>query len=586
MFRDHPNWVQIGQNGEPNVFYGSHNRVHWVDPETESAWMSFHSSYLDMLLDRVRKIAGTDVDSIWLDVPLFNDIATSWADLSPAAVAKFQADTGLKAPAETDWTDAAWRRWIAWRYGEIVNLVDRITAVAKVVSPNITIIIENMTVDNSSATMLGLDGGNFKTRSDLIQVWEVDVLSDETAMRRAQPDDWISIIGMAKFAKAASGAKPSWMFTYGQKEDDSLLVIAEALATGNHPFESKVPSMGTTVGTAFRKRTFAWIKANDARLFASASSAKVAIYFSPESRDYVDQAGGTGLYATIATDDNAWWSDTQADSVYARTYLADYRGVIKWFVRNHVPFDIVVKPDQTELSRYQLVIAPSLEAISDRDAAVLDEYVKSGGRLVLTGPAPAALDEFGNDRSTSALTSLHRPKRLTEVSGSGQTPAVKGTSVHFPELWGRLYLVKEDLSAAAAIAEEVRKYSSLLLETDANRSVHIELRKTARETLLHLVNPEGLWNKDALKEQRIFVKLAVPDGSTVSKVQLTSPVMEPAKETELPFVVEENWISFQVPLRAYVMVIISTSRDSDRLGQGAAGPRPHTLKKGFPGAAR
>ena len=31
-------------------------------------------------------------------------------------------------------------------------------------------------------------------------------VSDETAMREALPDDWISLIGMAKFARAASGS--------------------------------------------------------------------------------------------------------------------------------------------------------------------------------------------------------------------------------------------------------------------------------------------------------------------------------------------------------------------------------------------
>jgi hypothetical protein len=40
---------------------------------------------------------------------------------------------------------------------------------------------------------------------------------------------------MTKFAKGASGRKPSWIFTYGKEMDDALLVMGEALAAGNHP---------------------------------------------------------------------------------------------------------------------------------------------------------------------------------------------------------------------------------------------------------------------------------------------------------------------------------------------------------------
>ena len=355
MYRDHPSWVQTGLNGEPNVFYGSKSRVHWVDPETESAWMSFHTAYVDVLLDRIRKIAGTGVDAIWWTYRFSTTSQLHGPTWVPPRRPNFEADTGLQAPQQPDWSDTVWRRWIAWRYDEIVNLVDRMTVAAKSGASDVTIIIENTTMDHNASTMLGLDGSRFKTRSDVVQVWEVDVLSDGTAMRRAQLDDWISFIGMAKFAKAASGTKPSWMFTYGREEDDGLLVVAEALATANHPFESRVPTMATTVGALHfagahsdgsKRTTLGCLRASRRRKWRST--------FSPESRDYVDQAEGTGLYATIAADDSSWWSDTRADSVYALTYLADYRGIIKWLVCNHVPFDVVVRPDEAELSRYRL----------------------------------------------------------------------------------------------------------------------------------------------------------------------------------------------------------------------------------------
>src|SRR6202030_273526 len=96
---------------------------------------------------------------------------------------------------------------------------------------------------------------------------------------------------------------------------------------------------------AYRKRVFSWIRQEETRLFASTSAAKVAVYFSPESRDYVDKAAGSGLFANTKSKDILWWSNEQENSVYSLTYLAEYRGIIKWLVHNHVPFDIVVRPD-------------------------------------------------------------------------------------------------------------------------------------------------------------------------------------------------------------------------------------------------
>ena len=242
MYQAHRTWVQRGLDGKPNIFFGGthgKSRVHWVDPNTESAWMSLHSPYADMFLARIKRIAATGVDGIWLDVPLYNDIGTPWADTSSGAAAKFNTDTGMNTPKSVNWSDPAWRRWVAWRYQEITNFLLRIRDTAKSVTDDISIIVETVTLDYGAATMLGLDGSSMKTTPGMIQVWEVDAISDRTGMREARPDDWISLIGMSKFAKAASGKKPSWMFAYGKEPDDGLLVMAEALAAGNHPYETK-----------------------------------------------------------------------------------------------------------------------------------------------------------------------------------------------------------------------------------------------------------------------------------------------------------------------------------------------------------
>ena len=608
MFRMHPTWVQQGLNGKPNVFFGSarggKGRVHWVDADTESAWMSLHSPYSDMFVDRIKRIAATGVDGIWLDVPIYNDIGAEWADASPGAVAKFQADTGMQMSKRANWVDPAWRRWIAWRYQEISNFILRVRDAAKSVTGDIAIIVEIATLDHNAATMLGLDGSTMKAASGVIPVWEVDTVSDKTAMRDAGPDDWISLIGMSKFAKAASGKKPSWIFTYGKEPDDALLVMAEALAAGNNPYETKIPQMTTTVGPDYRKRMFSWIKQEEKRLFESTSGARIAVYFSPESRDYVDKAAGTGLFATTKSKDELWWSNEPEHSVYSLTYLAEYRGITKWLAHNHIPFDIIVRPGAAELLRYQTLIAPSLVAISDHDTKLLDQYVAKGGHLVVTGPNPAMLDEFGNQRRAPILKSLNRREGRQSASTSSSRRA--GTMVHTMELVGKSYLISTSPAAGRAIRGLIGEHLYSSIETDADRDVHVELRMLENEMLLHLINPGRLWNSKPAKKD-VSVRVEIPPGVTVADVHLTSPEppeatgpnekksdvaaredttgrparrpsnptsvntvgsrqIEPkdvgkdtgaGRTSPLAFTVKGNRVSFKVPLEAYEMVVVS-----------------------------
>jgi len=89
MAKDHPDWLQYGLSGEPNVFYG--NQEVWVDPDAESAWLSPNTGYLDYFINRVEKLAATDIDGLWVDVPIYLDTGAGWAGAEPAAAADFAA---------------------------------------------------------------------------------------------------------------------------------------------------------------------------------------------------------------------------------------------------------------------------------------------------------------------------------------------------------------------------------------------------------------------------------------------------------------------------------------------------------------
>jgi len=559
MYKDHPDWVQIGIDGTDNVFYGGEGSVFWVEPGMESAWMSPNSGYRAYYLDRVGKIAATGIDGLWLDVPLLNDLGTQWADFNPASTAQFTSETGLQAPTTVDWSNETFRRWVAWRHKEISDFIGDINVAVKTVDPTFTVIVETVTMDYNAATNLGLDGADLKALDGVTHVWEIDALSDDNAMRNALPNDWVSLIAMNKYSRAASGSKPAWVFTYGKNSDDAGLVMAEALAAGNNPFEAKIPDMLTSVGANYRTRMFGWAEANSSYLFGTETGARVGLFYSSASRDFVDQAQGIGLYATTTSNDPLWWSTDAIDSTYQRQYLAEYRGMVKLLVNEHIPFDIVVYPDSQELAKYDTVILPDVEAMSAQAASLLRQYVYNGGRIVVTGPNPSGLDEYGTARTNYGLADVLGFNKGATPPTTKVNPFGAGEARYFSGLLGKDYFVSDDSAAQSALATAVRETSANVLSTNADKRVHFELTKTANEIILQSVNFIGVDGSFSVVQTSFSVNLTLPPNTQATSVSLTSPDNATPALEPVTFTQGGGVVTFDLTVDEYSMVVVSVN---------------------------
>ena len=562
MAKEHPDWVQIGLDGTPNVFYGGSGQVFWVAKNDESAWMSPSSpGYRNFFLDRVRRIAATGIDGLWVDVPLYADFGpTKWSDFNPDAVARFEADTGFTIPVTEDWDDPAWRRWIAWRHEEIARFLSDVTVAARSVDPEFPVIAETLPTDYNGATLYGLDGGYLKHIEGLTHVWETDTMSNNVGMRNAREDDWISFISAFKYTRAASGKKPSWVFNYGKQVDDAGLVMAQALATGNNPYELQVPEMTTTVGVDFRTRMFGWAQENSPYLFEAQTGARVAVLYSSPSRDYVDKFEGLGMFATWqAGGDSLWWAGDPVDSAYERQYLAEYRGMVKMLVHEHIPFDSIVNPaDSSELIPYDTVILPDIQAISDAEAEILRQYVQNGGNLIVTGSNPTGLDEYGTARSDYALADLLGFNKSSPLPGESQNAFGAGNVLFYSALLGKDYFVSSNASALQNLSDAIQATSTIPLTTDADRRIHFELSHLGNETVVQFVNFIGVDGTFSTESTTFSVNLDIPAGKQVTSVALTSPDLPntPAL-SPLDYTVSNQQISFDVALDQYALVVIS-----------------------------
>lgn len=79
----------------------------------------------------------------------------------------------------------------------------------------------------------------------------------------------------------------------------------------------------------------------------------------------------------------------------------EYKGILQILSENHLPFEFVqIEPGQ--LARYKAVIVPDAGEISPSQAAVLDEYARAGGKVLLTGRIPESMKSFAGTRYISS----------------------------------------------------------------------------------------------------------------------------------------------------------------------------------------
>jgi len=570
MSKEHPDWLQISIDGKPNMFVGGGGRVFWVDPGVESAWMCPASGYVDYFLGRVKRLMGTRLDGLWGDVPLLSDIEGNWPCTNAACRDKFLKETGMNMPTEVNWESPEFRRWVIWRHQLIWEFEQQILQAVKSVKADAECIIETVTMDYNGGTIQGLDGAHAKP-GDLVRVWEVDAVSDGQAMRGATAEDWNCMAVMMRHGTGASFGRPSWIFTYGHDEDDAERVMALAIATRNNPYETKIPLMCTTVGNGYRQRMYDWM-AQQPDLYVLPGANRAAVLFSSASRDFLDRNSGVGLYASLNSVDDLWWSSESQDSAFTTQYLADYRGTCKALIHAHVPFDVVpvAGVSAEALAGYKLLVVPSAVSLSNEVLQVIQAFVAQGGTVLVTGNDGGTYDENGTVRSEPALRStLGLP--AGEVSWVS-TANAKGKVVYVSARAGRDYLQSTNESTLSQFRNVAAAAGALVVST-APKEMLLDLRSAPDGVVLVCANLLGLGATSGANgggpyaEQNATFRVSLPDGGKLpTKVRFSEPT-EGAVDRDLTFEHQpgatpqagsgDGLVSFDVSVHALALVRVS-----------------------------
>ena len=479
MAKDHPNWLQRKITGEPALFGGG--EAFWIRQGDEDVWITpFASEWRKIYMERIRQIAGTGIDGIYVDIPYwmthFKGWEDSWVSFDDYTVAAFKAKTGLNAKTDLklgDFRDANFRKWVDFRIEAITDFMREIDENVKSVNPKCKTIAEIYPGIEESAVRVG---------SDVYQLYQVvDTIAHEysTGGRAAArtPLAWFQdMVGMYSF-RAFAGTKPSWMLSYSWENEKQVppaeamknLAMAQLMA-GTNTWDARGHVMSGSNDIATRKLIFGWIKVHEQTFFQPRLPVHpIGVYFSPKTRDY-----------------------------FAKDFIDSYRGIMMLLMQSHEEFQIVT-PRTLKEFRGDVLILPDVRCLDDQEVSLLKSYAGAGKTLMATGET-GKYDGTGAERATNALQGMTGKNYLNRPNCPGKA--------YYAQL-------RKDFSESAELAAMRKAFVADLkafkpaVEITASPFVSTQIAKVDGKVHVFLANFKGLRSREVATQTSVEnVKIA------------------------------------------------------------------------------
>jgi hypothetical protein len=527
MAKDHPDWLQRNIKGEPAMFGGG--AEFWIQQGDEDVWVSpFAKEWRKIYMERVRQIAGTGIDGIYVDIPYwmthFTGWENTWASFDEATVAAFKAKTGLNAKTDLklgDFRDANFREWIDFRIQALTDFMREINDNVKAVNPKCKTIAEIYPGIEESAVRVGADV------YDMYPV--VDTIAHEysTGGKAASrtPLTWFQdMIGMYSFRAFAEG-KPSWMLSYSW-ENEKQIAPAEAmknlamaqLMAGTNTWDAQGHVMSGSNDIQTRKLIFGWIKEHEKTFFVPRQPVRpIGIYFSQKSRNY-----------------------------FASEFIESYRGFMLLLLQSHLEFQVVT-PRTLASFHGDVLILPDARCLSTQELNALHAYSASGKALIATGET-GKYDETGAVRESNPIRGFN-------------TPGAK--FANFPDDPGKAYsaALKKEFNEMAAAGkwegtefEKLRRtYAGQILQLsgikpdvqiEAPPFVSTQIARVDGKVSVFLANFAGLKSKviaQQIPAQHVRITFSTDQPRTISFL----PFLGQERKIEGTF--QDGRLSFEIP---------------------------------------
>jgi hypothetical protein len=379
LAKEHPDWLQRKMTGEPAIFGGG--TAFWIAKGDEDVWVSpYAPAWRKTYIERVRQIAATGIDGIYVDIPYwmthFDGWEDTWASFDEYTVAAFQKQTGLDAKRDLklgDFSDPNFRKWIEFRIQTFTDFMQEIDRNAKAVNPDIKTIPEIYPGIEEEAVRVGADVYSLYPIVDAIAHEYEFGAGDHMASSRT-PLDWFSYqVGMYSFRAFAQG-KATWILNYSwdgnqkvdRREAMMNLAVSEIMAGANF-WDAPGHSMAGSNDPPTRKKIFSWIKAHEKTFYSPRTPiTPIGIYFSPQTRNF-----------------------------FADEFIASYRGILVLLMQKHLEFQVVTPRTLSNFVGSKLIL-PDVRLISDSERSSLRTYAAGNKVLLITGEDATGIGNAAN----------------------------------------------------------------------------------------------------------------------------------------------------------------------------------------------
>ena len=488
LAKDHPDWLQRKLSGEPASF--TSGAAFWIAKGDEDVWISpYAKAWRAQYMERVRQIAATGIDGIYVDIPYwmthFDGWEDSWASFDDHTVEAFRQKTGLDARRDLklgDFTDPHFRQWIDFRIATITEFMAEIDRTAKSVNPAIMTIPEIYPGIEREAVVVGADVYELYRVTDAI-AHEYEFGGGDHMATSRTPLDWFRYqVGMHSFRAFAEG-KATWILNYSWDGDKKIappepmmnLAMSQVMAGANF-WDAATHVMSGSNDLPTRKRIFGWIEAHEKTLYAPREPVHpIGIYFSPTTRNYFPEA-----------------------------FLRSYQGMLILLMQKHLEFQVVT-PRTLAAFQGRALVLPDVRMLDEAERGGLRALVSRGTRLVVTG-----VDATG----------LHASEALTR----------------FPDCPGQAYLAslekdfaKADPSEASGLLAALAPDASVRVEASA--SVATQIARVDGKLHVFFASFKGLVpGQNAVQAPERGIRITVPAASA-SKAWFL-PFLGEAQEVE------------------------------------------------------
>jgi hypothetical protein len=371
---NHPDW-RIKAAGSGGM-YG---------PSSRYGTCCFSSQgYQDFMLKQVDELTKTyEFDAIFFDMVFWPSVC-----VCDNCQKRFRAEAGADIPTKVDWTDPLWsrfaearKRWLTQSFQEIEATVRRNAEIP--LFNNATLIPLGWTFGDSIDEANGQDllGGDFGVTGG-------DTSTTCHLLSRVAPN-------VIQYMNAFTGYIGGASYVISPEEQfvkhalNSLLFNAQFMAI------DAVESNGS-VNTKFYEedlpKVFGPMRPyQDLVGVGGKPLADVAIYFSDTSGMSLDENGSP------AGGVNPFFSRSP--------HLTGWAGAMRALQINHIPVGTITKNQLKELSRYRVIVLPSVVRMTEEEVDAFRDYVRGGGKLYASGTT-SLLSPNGHKRSDFGLADV------------------------------------------------------------------------------------------------------------------------------------------------------------------------------------